>query len=62
MSRCYACNHILEEAELTRKDPRTGDYLDLCGECYRQSEDAVMGFDPEYSGVYISTSTKTEKE
>jgi len=30
--RCKACDRILEESELTRKDVH-GDFLDLCGGC-----------------------------
>jgi len=30
--RCKACNKILEDSELTRKDSR-GDFYDLCGIC-----------------------------
>jgi len=30
--RCKACNKILEDLELIRKDSR-GDYYDLCGVC-----------------------------
>jgi hypothetical protein len=30
--RCKACNKILEDLELVRKDPR-GDFYDLCGVC-----------------------------
>ena len=31
--RCKACNEILEDAELTRKDSN-GDFSDLCNICY----------------------------
>ena len=30
MSRCKACDKILSESELRRKDYNTDDYLDLC--------------------------------
>ncbi len=34
--RCRACNKILEDKELTRKD-KNGDFYDLCTECYTVS-------------------------
>lgn len=35
--RCKACNKILEDTELTRKDPN-GDFYDLCNVCYSSSQ------------------------
>jgi len=35
--RCKACNTILEDLELTRKDPN-GDFYDLCSVCYNSSQ------------------------
>lgn len=34
MSRCYACDKILNDYEMTRKSAVTGQYLDLCNACY----------------------------
>ena len=34
--RCVACNKTLKEYEAVRKDEE-GDYIDLCGTCYRYS-------------------------
>jgi hypothetical protein len=31
--RCTVCNTLLTDFEATRKDKRTGEFLDLCGEC-----------------------------
>ena len=42
--RCKACNTLLNDAELRRKDKETNDYVDLCGACYYASEDARIGF------------------
>lgn len=39
--RCRACDVELTDIESTRKDPQTGEFLDLCGGCLtviRQSE------------------------
>jgi hypothetical protein len=50
MSRCKACDVILSEYELKKKDANTGEYLDLCGECARHSNDALMdGFNESYN-------------
>ena len=42
MSRCKACDKILSESELKRKDYNTDDYLDLCYGCARVSNDAIL--------------------
>ena len=34
MSRCRACDCILNDYELTRKSAVTGEYYDLCGSCF----------------------------
>jgi hypothetical protein len=47
--RCKACNRILEESELTKKDAQ-GDFLDLCGICL--SAIASAGVDSETMQYY----------
>lgn len=47
--RCKACNRILEESELTKKDAQ-GDFLDLCGICL--SAVASSGVDSETMEYY----------
>lgn len=39
--RCKACDTILEDRELKRKDKQTGEYLDLCDVCFSISEEAI---------------------
>lgn len=39
--RCKACDKILEDNELVRKDRETQEFLDLCDECFRESEEAL---------------------
>ena len=34
--RCIACNRALSEFESTRKSSVTGEYLDLCNNCYSE--------------------------
>ena len=41
MSRCKACDVILTEAELRKKDRVTDEFLDLCSECHAASEEAI---------------------
>ena len=41
MSRCKACDVILTEAELRKKDRVTDEFLDLCSECHTASEEAI---------------------
>ena len=45
MSRCKACDKILSESELKRKDYNTGEHLDLCYGCARESNNAILAFD-----------------
>ena len=42
--RCKACNRVLEDRDLARKDRETGEFLDLCGECLVVSNDAISHF------------------
>jgi len=41
MSRCKACDVILTEVELKRKDRVTGLHLDLCNTCLKHSDQAI---------------------
>ena len=41
MSRCKACDVILTEAELRKKDRVTDEYLDLCSMCHSASDEAI---------------------
>jgi protein-arginine kinase activator protein McsA len=41
MSRCKACDVILNEYELKRIDNHTGMHLDLCNVCASHSDDAI---------------------
>lgn len=47
--RCKACDRILEESELTRKDA-DGNFLDMCGICI--SATANAGVDSETMEYY----------
>lgn len=54
--RCKACNDILEDAELTRKDPN-GDFYDLCTICYHSSQACEWdddGFFEEYKRNHLT--------
>lgn len=41
MSRCKACDVILTETELRKRDRMTGEYLDLCSMCHSASDEAI---------------------
>ena len=45
MSRCKACNVILNNFEMTRRDQISGDYSELCSLCLSISNDAVLDGD-----------------
>ena len=47
--RCKACNVLLEDHELKRKDRVSGEFLDLCDECLHESNEAIFQQEePEY--------------
>lgn len=39
--RCKACDVLLNDIEIVRKDKATGEYLDLCTGCFEVSETTV---------------------
>ena len=39
--RCLACNKELTEFEATRKSAQTGEFIDLCNDCYRSIKDEI---------------------
>lgn len=39
--RCKACNTNLTDYEATRKGSRSGEFLDLCNDCYKCINDDV---------------------
>ncbi len=41
MSRCRACDVILTEAELRKRDRVTDEHLDLCAVCHSASDAAI---------------------
>jgi phage FluMu protein Com len=53
--RCKACNKLLEETELTRKDKLTGQFLDLCNTCYKVSNETLIEYDSEIPNFNIIT-------
>lgn len=57
--RCKACDKILEDKELTRKD-KNGDFYDLCTECYTVS--LAAGWDLEDYGSITQDEWLTMEE
>ena len=43
--RCIACDTLLMEEDLKRRDPHTKEPLDLCLKCYQHSQSAIHGFE-----------------
>lgn len=39
--RCYSCNCALNDFESTRKSALTGEFIDLCNECYKDVEQEI---------------------
>ena len=42
MSRCKACDVIMNDFEMRRIDRATGDYSELCSNCLSASNEATM--------------------
>lgn len=40
--RCLSCNVVLTDFEATRKYKSSGDYLDLCENCFKPIADKVL--------------------
>ncbi|MEL0015502.1 MAG: hypothetical protein VW715_09830 [Rhodospirillales bacterium] len=50
--RCKACNSgPLSDIELSRKDHKTGEHIDLCNTCYTISNRAIIA--QEYESLYL---------
>lgn len=39
---CFSCDTLLTDMESTRKSKITGDYLDLCEDCYSTISDVII--------------------
>lgn len=46
--RCRACNVELNDIESTRKDPNTGEFVDLCSGCLSEVRRAQYAEDTEW--------------
>lgn len=45
--RCLACDQLLNDIELSRKDRNTDLFIDLCGKCLTYSNEASYSVDIE---------------
>lgn len=45
--RCRCCDKILNDYELTRKDPETGVHLDTCSGCLREIRESLREWDTD---------------
>ena len=43
--RCLACNKNLSDFESTRKSAETGEFLDICNDCFFYTEDKIATID-----------------
>lgn len=44
MSRCQACDELLNDYDVTVKSLTTGEYLDMCGSCRASIREEVVAF------------------
>jgi len=45
--RCQACDQSLSDFEATRKNAETGEYLDLCNDCYNFISNDILSQERE---------------
>ena len=45
--KCRACDDLLNDIELSRKDRETDQFIDLCGKCLTYSNEASYNVDLE---------------
>jgi len=50
--RCGTCDKMLNEWESGRKDPKSGDYYDLCGVCYTAYRAALVDMEDQQGIAY----------
>lgn len=50
--RCKACNTVLNDIELKRRDRETGEFVDLCHECFTASEQALFEAQEESCEIF----------
>jgi hypothetical protein len=43
--KCKSCDEILTDFEATRKALETGDYLELCNDCFESSDNNLITLD-----------------
>jgi len=53
--KCKACDTLLSEPDLVRKDKFTGEYMDLCGVCYLESQAALYEAQSDNSMDYVES-------
>lgn len=51
--RCIACNNPLGSRESTRKGLFSGEYIDLCDNCYGTIEDDAPSMDSPYHSGFV---------
>lgn len=49
--RCKACDAMLNDYEATRKDKLTGQYTDLCSDCFGHSSRAASDYETTVDSV-----------
>ena len=55
--RCKACNIILSDYELSRKDSETGEFIDLCNRCLTSAREGEYNYSIDASDLDV-TETK----
>ena len=52
--RCKACNIILSDYELSRKESETGEFIDLCNRCLTSSNQAEYNYSIDANDLDIN--------
>jgi hypothetical protein len=59
--RCIACNKNLSDFESTRKSATSGEYLDLCNDCYFYTEDDIATIDRDDLRTEADTTLESQE-
>ncbi len=59
--RCIACNKNLSDFESTRKSATSGEYLDLCNDCYFYTADDIATIDRDDLRTEADTTLESQE-
>lgn len=59
--RCMSCNVALTDAESVRKNKATGEYYDLCRDCYQAYKQNLITLEDKFVVDYSQSETQENR-